>query len=188
MLVRLGKPRVRMVAIVLAALGVAIFGVVRLVDAFTVANLGPLNAVAHVDGLDSRVVSASWVQMDHDMSANAPGYQMPPAMMPGMPQGDDQRLAVSIAVTNTTGETRPLIPEDEFVLHANSKEVPANSGSFGDLPRLAPRNAIDGVLYFDLPPADLVDSSSWLEWTHDGTSTRLALPLNGAVPTHSHGP
>jgi hypothetical protein len=171
-----------------AALGVAIFGVVRLVAAFSADQLGPLTAVAHVDGLDSQVTAASWVQMDHDMAPDAPGYQMPPAMMPGMPQGDDQRLAVYISVANTSADTRPLEPDLEFTLHSSAKQWSAQTGTFGELPRLAPRNAVNGVLFFDLPPADLVDSSSWLEWNHDGTSSRLVLPLNGAAPVHSHGP
>jgi len=161
---------------------------VRLVDAIAAPDLGPPAPVAHVDGLDSQVTAASWVQMDHDMAPDAPGYQMPPAMMPGMPQGDDQRLAVTISVANTSADTRPLEPDLEFTLHSNAKHWSAQTGTFGELPRLAPRNAVNGVLFFDLPPADLVDSSSWLEWTHGGTSTRLAIPLHGAAPTHSHGP
>jgi hypothetical protein len=185
MLTRLGAPRVRILLVVLAALGVAIFGAGQLVAALTAPP--PATGVANVDGLTSRVTTAGWIQMDHDMSANAPGYQMPPAMMPGMPQGDDQRLAVTISVVNTTDDTRPLRPADEFTLHGkDGKQWFPQSGSFGDLPRLAARNAVDGVLFFDLPPADL-DGSSWLEWSHGGTKTRLIVPVDGAAPTHSHG-
>jgi hypothetical protein len=184
MLTRLGAPRVRVVVVVLAALGVALYGVTQLVASLTAPP--PVTAVANVDGLTTQVTKVGWVQMTHDMSPNAPGYQMPPAMMPGMPQGDDQRLAVAVSVLNTTGDTRPLRAEEEFTLHGKAgKQWPAQTGTFGDLPRLAPRNAVDGVLYFDLPPAD-IDASAWLEWSHDGTTTRLSVPFDGAAPTHSH--
>jgi hypothetical protein len=178
----------RTVIIALAASAVATVGVVRLV-----ASPDTLAATYEttVDSLTARVAVAGWTSMDHDMSGNAPGYQMPPAMMPGMPENGDQRFSVSVSVVNTSDETRLLRPDEEFALRAgkeNRRWAP-HSDTFGDLPRLAPRNAVTGTLFFDLPPADL-GSSAWIEWTHDGTASRLIIPMDGlSGPTsHSHNP
>jgi hypothetical protein len=172
---------------VVGASAVATVGVVRVVA--TPAAPAATADQATVDGLTARVAAAGWTAMDHDMSDNATGYQMPPAMMPGMPEGDDQRLAVSVTVINTSGETRPLRPDKEFVLRADkeNKRLAPHSDTFGDLPRLAPHNAVRGVLFFDLPPAELT-APAWIEWTHDDTVFRLSIPIDGvsAPPNHSH--
>src|SRR5262245_5522745 len=165
-------PRLRTVIIVAAAAAVATVGVVRLgatPDAPTVA------AAATVDSLTAQVAEVEWSAMDHDMSDDAPGYQMPPQMMPGMPENGDERLAVSVLVVNTGAETRLLSPGEEFSLRAGKagKRWTPHSDTFGDLPRLAPRNAVTGLLYFDLQPAELTGAPAWIEWTHDGTANRL---------------
>lgn len=190
MSVRLSAPRLLVVFVVLAALSLAIFGVVRLVD-----SLRPeLQAapIGHLDNLNVHVDTAGWVDMDHDMSANAKGYQMPPQMMPGMPEPGKERLAVSLTVTNTGDDTRPVKPIEEFALHAtrDGQLIPPHSDSFGELPRLAAHNAVTGVLFFDLPPGDVVDSATWLEWQHGGTRARISVPMNGAGsgPVHQHNP
>lgn len=180
--------RIRIVILVLAALAMAAFGIVRLVD-----SLRPelqATAVGHLDNLNVEVTTAGWVDMDHDMSANAKGYQMPPQMMPGMPEQGKERLAVSVTVTNTGNDTRPVKPIDEFALHAtkDGQLITPHSDSFGELPRLAPHNAVKGVLFFDLPPGDMVDSATWLEWQHAGTRARISVPMNGSGPAHQHNP
>jgi hypothetical protein len=183
-------PRTRIALVVLAALAVAAIGVVRLAISSDVPSA--VAGEATVDGLTAQVVTAEWTTMDHDMSSDAPGYQMPPQMMPGMPENGDQRLAVSVTVVNTVDETRPLRPGQEFTLHAGkeSKRWTAHSDTFGELPRLAGRNAVKGILYFDLPSTELAGSPAWLEWTHGGTTSRLTIPLDGVRggPSHSHTP
>jgi len=182
-------PRMRVVLVVLAALAVATFGVVWL-------SAAPAPSVtasqATVDNLTAQVTAAGWTNMDHDMSGDAPGYQMPPAMMPGMPEKGEQRLAISVSVVNTSDGTRPLRPGEEFTLHAgkDGRQWARSSDTFGDLPRLAPRSAVNGVLFFDLPPAELTGSPAWLEWTHGDTTSRLIIPMDGvrSGPTHSHNP
>lgn len=182
--------RVRTAIVVLAASAVATIGLVMLVTS----QGGPAAATsqASVDSLTAQVVTAGWTSMDHDMSSNATGYQMPPAMMPGMPEDGDERLAVSIMVVNTSDATRPLLPNKEFTLHAgkNDKKWTPHSDTFGDLPRLASGNAVKGILYFDLPPAELTGSSVWIEWQHGDTTSRLTIPLDGTSgdPSHSHNP
>lgn len=162
-----------------AAAAVAFFGVRELVGADEPQK--SVETSASLSGLTASIGAADWVMMDHDMSSTAPGYQMPPAMMPGMPAEGQQRLAVTVTVVNTTGETRPLRPGKEFLLRTESAEEPlsTHSDTFGELPRLAPGSAVSGVLYFDLPP----HSPTWIEWTHEGVTARLAI---GVAPPHSN--
>lgn len=182
-------PHKRIFIIVLAALAVATYGVLRLTAP---SDAAPESDSATVDSITAQVLSAGWADMDHDMSGDAPGYQMPPAMMPGMPENGDQRLGVALTVVNTSAETRPLRPTEEFVLRASKddKQWTPRTDTFGDLPRLASGNAVKGVLYFDLPPTALTDSAAWIEWTHGDTANRLMLPLDGVRggPGHSHNP
>jgi Domain of unknown function (DUF4352) len=182
-------PRVRLVLVLLAAIALTAFGVSRLLGAF--ASPPAAGDVANVDSLTARVTTAEWTKMDHDMSGNAPGYQMPPAMMPGMPSGGDQRLAVALTVTNTSGDTRPVRAAEEFSLVGkDGKRWQPAADTFGELPRLAAGNAVTGMLFFDLPPADLADTQVWIEWSHGGSTTRLTVPMDGihAGPGHSHNP
>jgi len=112
-------------------------------------------------------------------------------MMPGMPENGNQRLAVSVTLVNTSGDTRLLRPGKEFALRAGkaSKRWTPHSDTFGELPRLAPHNAVTGTLFFDLPSAELTGSPAWVEWTHGDTASRLVIPMDGvtAPPTHDHG-
>ncbi|HEV2783746.1 MAG TPA: hypothetical protein VGX25_30535 [Actinophytocola sp.] len=184
-------PRARILVMLVAAVGLAVFGVSRFLAALDTPPAA--GEVASVDGLTAAVTTASWTKMDHDMSSNAaPGFQMPPAMMPNMPQGDDQRLALSVTVTNTSGDTRPIRATEEFTLRAgkDGRQWTPTADTFGDLPRLAPRNAVTGVLFFDLPPAELAAGPAWVEWSHGDATTRLTIPLDGvnAGPGHSHTP
>ncbi len=179
--------RARILIIVAIALAIAIFGVTRLFAAFSVE--AEATRTGSLDSMTSEVTGAGWVDMDHDMSGNAPGYQMPPAMMPGMPEQGEQRIAVAITIANTSDQTRQLYPGEEFVLHSakGDKQWTAHSHTFGELPRLAPHSGVAGTLYFDLPPGDVADSAIWVEWSHGDTSARLSVPLNGATPPdHQH--
>jgi hypothetical protein len=180
-------PWTRIVIVIVAALGAAIFGVTRLFAAPSAPELAGQNAT--VDGLTTSVTTAVWSKMDHDMAPDAPGYQMPPQMMPGMPEQGQERLVVSVTVTNTTGGTRPIRVGDEFVLRVGEggQRVTPHSDTFGDLPRLAAHNAVSGQLFFDLLREDLARSPGWLEWTHDGATSRLAIPLDGTAPSPNHG-
>lgn len=180
--------RTRIMLVIVAALAVAIFGATRLISALSAeAEAGQ---VGSLNGLTAAVTTVSWVNMDHDMSSGAPGYQMPPAMMPGMPEEGKQRLSVTLTITNTSDGTRPVVPREEFTLHATKDGalVPSQADTFGELPRLAPQNGVSGVLFFDLPQGDVVDSAAWIEWSHGGSSTKIAVPLNaaGAGPEHQH--
>ncbi|WP_158882269.1 hypothetical protein [Amycolatopsis anabasis] len=169
--------------VILAAVAVGLFGVGRLVAVLRAPPRAVVGAEATHDGVNVRVTAASWTGMDHDMSGTAPGYTMPPAMMPGMPAAGEQRLAVTVTVVNTSDETRPVRPAREFTLRAATGEKgwEPHSHTFGELPRLAAHNALAGTLFFDLPPADLNGSPAWIEWNHEGVVSRLSVPFNGAV-------
>src|SRR5258708_21469917 len=127
-------PRMKIVIVPLTALVVAAIGVFRLVAAPDTSS--SVASQATVDSVTASVTAAGWTSMDHDMSSDAPGYQMPPAMMPGMPENGDQRLAVTVSVVNTSDDTRPLRPGKEFALHTgqeNKKWAP-HSTTVGHLP------------------------------------------------------
>lgn len=176
-------PRTKIVLVALAAMAVATVGVARLATSPDASAADE----ATVDSLTAQVTAASWTSMDHDMSEDATGYQMPPAMMPGMPENGDQRLAVTMTVVNTSGDTRPLRPDKEFALHAgeDSRQWAPHSDTFGDLPRLAGRNAVNGIIFFDLPPNELT-APAWIEWTHSGTTSRLTIPMDGVREHQEH--
>lgn len=183
-------PRMRITLVALAALAVAAVGVGTL--AASLDAQATATEEATVDSLTTRITAAHWTAMDHDMSGDAPGYQMPPAMMPGMPENGDQRLAVSVTVVNTSDSTRPLRPGKEFTLHAgkDGRQWTTHSDTFGTLPRLAPHNAVTGILFFDVPPAELTDFPAWIEWTHGDAANRLVIPMAGvrSGPSHTHNP
>lgn len=179
--------RILLLSVLLVAASVAVFGISKLIS-----TAAPVSSSeeATIDGLTAEVTTAGWTTMDHDMSGgDSSGFQMPPAMMPGMPENDDQRLAVTVTVTNTGDGTRPLRPGTEFALRAGEAGQPhaPHSHTFGELPRLAAHNAVTGVLFFDLSPAELADSTIWVEWTHGDATGRLTIPRDGvgAGPGHS---
>jgi hypothetical protein len=178
------RGRGAVVLVVGAAVAVSVLGVGQLVGA---APPEPPSPTSTLDGLRVSTGSPGWLAMDHDMSTNAPGYQMPPAMMPGMPAEGEERLAIPITVANTAGATRPLHPAQEFTLHARpgGPALEPHSTTFGELPRLPAGSAVTGTLFFDLPSAEL-DESAWIEWRHDGATARLAIgPADSGEP-HAH--
>jgi hypothetical protein len=182
--------RIRIVIVVVAALAAAIFGITRLIGALGAeAQASPTGSL---DSLNVAVSNAGWLDMEHDMSTNAPGYQMPPAMMPGMPEQGKERLAITLTVMNTSDGSRPFRPAREFALHAGKGElITPHSDTFGEVaPRLAGHNAVTGTLFFDLPTGEVDDSATWLEWSHGGASARVSVPMNGAGsgPIHQHNP
>ena len=182
---RLARIRIRIAIVVVAALVAAIFGVTRLVAALGAG--AEATVIGSLDNLNAQVTTAGWVDMDHDMSANAPGYQMPPAMMPGMPEQGKERFSVTLTVLNTGDTSKAARLGAEFALHTGKDPelVVPQSDTFGELPRLAGRNAVNGTLFFDLPSGELDESSTWLEWRHGGSTARILVPVNGAAP-HQH--
>lgn len=173
---------------VLAAAGVALCGLgcVQMLSVIVDRPVPHTAVSASLGGLSAAVTDAGWLGMD--MPATD-GYQMPQAMNPGMPAQGDERLALTITVVNTTGNTGSLHMTQEFSVRtaADGKRWTPVSGTFGDLPRLAPGNGVTGILYFDLPTTDVSGTAAvWLDWSRRGGSKALTIPLAGLAPEHSH--
>jgi len=177
------KARIAGLLLMLAALAAASIGVSAMAAS---PGAAPVETTAQVGRLTASVGDTGWLGMDHDMSTTASGYQMPPAMMPGMPATGDDRLSVAVTLVNSGPDTVTLHPVDEFTLHAgpSATKVPAYGGTFGELPRLGPGAAVSGVLFFDLPPAQLDSTGAWLDWSRAGGSARLSIP--DAAMTMNH--
>jgi hypothetical protein len=168
------KARIAGLLLMLAALAAAAIGV----SAMAASPPAPAGSTAAVGRLTASVGDTGWLGMDHDMSTTASGYEMPPAMMPGMPADGDDRLSIAVTLVNTGPDTVTLRPVTEFTLHAgpSATKVAAYGGTFGELPRLGPGAEVAGALFFDLPPAELDSTGAWLDWSRDGGSARLSIP------------
>lgn len=139
-------------------------------------------------GLSAQLDTAGWVSMDAHSQSDAGGYQMPAQMMPGAPEGDDMRLGVSLTLVNTDRRVREFDLATEFFLGGGRNEQlrPLHSDTFGGLARLSPDSAVDGFLYFDTVVPGAADPPLYLQWTRDGRTIRLAVPLTGSTPGHGH--
>jgi hypothetical protein len=147
---------------------------------------------ATVDGLTTEVREAGWIDFDmgHVMDGQG-GFMMPDQMMPDAPSGDQVRLGVTVTLVNTTDGTQEFNLADEFALTGGveSEPRPISADSIGNLPRLGPGAAIDGVLYFDIVVPTPEDPPLLLQWTRDGDTVLLEVPMtNDRPPEHSeHG-
>src|SRR5689334_5671746 len=105
--------RVRLIVIAVVTAIVSVTGLIEF--AGLIRDRPALNpqAAATVDSLTAGVTQAGWLDMD---MPHMEGFQMPAAMMPGMPEDGHARLAVTLTVTNAAATARPLRVTDEFVL------------------------------------------------------------------------
>jgi hypothetical protein len=179
--------------LVLAASVLALAGAAQLVLGWLPAKgsaaAPPQAATVAADGVAAQVRVTRWIAHDHnDETGTGPGYQMPLAMMPGMPADGDVRLAVSVTVTNTGTAGRAVDPAAEFTLrNASTKESwRPRADTFDGLARLGSLSAADGVLFFDLPQAKADSGQLYVSWKHAGESARLAVQPGQNTGTHSH--
>lgn len=176
------------VVVVVAAVALAATGTVLLRERQAQAAAKPA-ATATLGGLKAAPGRAGWAAMaNHDMDMKN-GYQMPSAMMPGAPEGDEMRLGVPITLTNTTGKTRTFDLGREFRLGGGGLKAPRtmHSDNLGELPRLNPGNAVQGFLYFDIKVPAAGDPPLHLLWQRDGDEQRLTVRMIGSKPAHEHG-
>jgi hypothetical protein len=175
--------RTQAVAVVVAALVLGLVGVGMLAVMLRERAHAAADE-ATVGGLELRVESAHWeeLQMNH-----APGFQMPPAMMPGAPADGDQRLRLSVELTNHSQRPKPLTKGEFSVEGPGGTSWPVAVDSLG-VSLLNPGLAISGGLHFDLPLKSIRkgDPGLILVWNRAGTVKRIPLQLDGAVPDHSH--
>ncbi|MEN3359290.1 MAG: hypothetical protein V7637_3272 [Mycobacteriales bacterium] len=174
---------------------VAIIGVVQAGLISRGPAAGPPEPHSGLDGLQAAVTAAQWLDHDHvdpipvDSSgaatAGQPGYQMPAAMMPGMPADGQTRLLVRLNLDNDSTQARALDPAAEFVLRDDrGGRWSAQGDTFGGLARLNPRNGVAGGVFFDVPTAEVARHGWVLDWTRGGHTTRLAVSVG--APAHSH--
>jgi hypothetical protein len=140
---------------------------------------------ASLGGLTTHVESAGWMEFDmgHVMDGQG-GFMMPDAMMPGAPTGTDRRLGVNLTLSNTADGVREFSLPDEFTLTGGvaSQPVPLVADTLGELPRLAPGSAVNAVLYFDLEVPGADDPPLYLQWTRNGDTIRIPVPIAGNTP------
>jgi hypothetical protein len=178
--------------------------VAAVVGVLTVASLGFLawqrlagesgvaGTTATVDGITTDVREAGWVDFDmgHVMDGQG-GFMMPDQMMPDAPSGDQVRLGVTVTLLNTTDGTQEFNLADEFTLTGGveAEPQPISADSIGELPRLGPGAAVDGVLYFDIVAPAPEDPPLYLRWNRDGDTVLLEVPMTSDnPPEHSeHG-
>lgn len=181
-------------AVALALLGLAQISLVRtgfdwITGLRSDSGSAAVTLVTAGDGITTAVATATWVAHDeNDSTVAGPGYQMPLSMMPGMPAAGEMRLGISLTITNSSTQLRPVDPASEFVLRdaRNGGEWHLSADTFGGLSRLGPDAGVHGVIFFDLaPPAD-GGRNLYVDWKRAGGAGQLAIPLNGAAPTHSH--
>jgi len=150
-----------------------------------------LTGAVTLGGLTARLHDAGWLTMDGHTMNDQGGYQMPAQMMPGAPAGDEMRLGVPLTLVNTGPDVRRFNLADEFFLAGGRNNAPreAHSDTFGELPRLTPGSAVDGVIYFDTTVPGESDPPLYLLWKRDGASVQLAIPrISGTPEDHEqHG-
>lgn len=182
------RPRGSWLAIALAAVLLTVVG-----TAVTVRQRAEARRViadtATLGGLTVEPHDAGWLAMDGHNMDDQGGFQMPAQMMPGAPVGDDMRLGVPLTLMNTSQDTRPFNLVDEFFLGGGRNETTRSlhSDSFGALSRLAPGNAVNGILYFDTEVPGPADPPLYLIWKRDGDQVRLAVPLENQPEHEQHG-
>lgn len=143
---------------------------------------------ATLGGLTTDIRYAGWVDFDmgHVMDGQG-GFMMPDAMMPGAPRGDEVRLGIAVTLSNTNSRTEEFNPLEEFTMSGGQLDAPAApvADTIGDLSRLGPGTAIDGLLYFDLAPPGPDDPPLHLRWSRGGNAVQIAVPFtDGNVPPH----
>jgi hypothetical protein len=170
---------------VVAAFAVMVVGIIQFSGVLDARADAERSSGAPLGDLTVSVERAGWLSMDH---GQATGYQMPAAMMPGMPADGHERFSVTVTIVNSGGATRPLQAVKEFSLRAaNGKRWNPTEHSFGELPRLGPGNAVTGQLYFDLPADELPDlTAARLDWEYQGGRRELLIPIGGAEPAPQH--
>ncbi|MCK9931095.1 hypothetical protein MXD62_28790 [Frankia sp. Mgl5] len=151
---------------------------------------GPaVSDTAAVGGLVATAGEADWASLTSHHMDTGDGYQMPAQMMPGAPEGDNQRLGITLHLTNAGSEVRRFDLANEFTLAGGgtTTALTPHSDTFGALSRLNPDSAVNGVVYFDTQAPRPDDPPFELLWRRDGTTHRLLVRLPGAPAQHEHG-
>jgi hypothetical protein len=171
-------------AVLVVALAFALAGGVQLVRRWT----APIPGVVTIGGLSAQVHRAGWVPMEaHSMDGKS-GYAMPAQMMPGAPAHEDMRLGVQLTLVNTDSAPIRFDALREFSIIGGAERAPRgmHSDTLGMLSRLGPGAAVDGTFYFDVKAPSGADAPLRLQWTRDGETVRIEVPLGDAPEPHPH--
>lgn len=151
----------------------------------TVTAAGPS---ATVDGVAVDVRQTNWAPLDHVMN-DAGGFLMPSQMMPGAPTGGEVRLGVNVTLRNTTSGTQEFHLFEDFTLLAgrDSEPIPLAADTIGEVGRVAPGSAVNGILYFDVLVPDDELPPLYLRWTRGDDTVLIPVPEPGEeAPGHVH--
>jgi len=101
---------------------------------------------ATVDGIEMHMLEARWVldQMDH-----GDNFQKPTTMMPGMPEYGNQRVTLSLQLTNRAAESRMFRGEEFQLLPEFGESLPPIGAQIGQAV-LLPGQTLNTALHFDL--------------------------------------
>ena len=175
--------RTQGLAVIVAAIVIGLVGA-GLLAVMLRGRAGATTDEATVGGLSLRVQSAKWEVLEMNHTA---GFQMPQSMMPGAPAQGDQRLQVTVELSNQSRSPK-LLTKDEFKLEGpGGASWPLAIDSIG-LEQLNPGLAVSGGLHFDIPQKSIRrgDPGLVLVWDRSGTVSRLPVRFEGAAPTHGH--
>lgn len=147
-----------------------------------------VGTTAALGGLTAHLHHAEWVEMGHVHDGEG-GFVMPDEMMPGAPRGDEVRLGISLTLVNTERRSQRFMLVEEFTLTGGPLDDarPLSADTIGMLSRLGPEAAVDGTLYFDVEVPGPDDPPLLLQWTRDGQTVRIEVPLSTDRPVHEHG-
>jgi hypothetical protein len=162
------------VLIFLGALALAAAGWVLLVQA---TRRIPVEE-ASVDGLNLRLVRATWIldQMDH-----GDNFQQPASMAPGMPESGLQRVTVHLAAHNDSDELREFRGE-ELVLVPDIGEEVLPFGAVAGQAQLEPGQNFNTAIHFDFDTTK-PHGRLQLAWRREGHAAYFAVP---APAEHYH--
>jgi hypothetical protein len=143
---------------------------------------------AALGGMTAQLHHAEWLEMGHVHDGEG-GFIMPDEMMPGAPRGDEVRLGISLTLLNTDRHTQRFTLVDEFTLTGGQLAEPRSlsADTIGSLSRLGPDGAVDGTLYFDVELPGPDDPPLLLQWSRDGRTVHIEVPLHADPPAHEHG-
>lgn len=126
---------------------------------------------ATVDGIEMRLLDARWVldQMDHGDK-----FQKPASMMPGMPAFGNQRVTLSLQVTNRSDQSRVFRGEEFQLVPEIGESLPPIGAQVGRAD-LLPGQTLNTALHFDL---DTRKPHGRLRavWRHDEKAIYLPIP------------
>ena len=150
-----------------------------LVTRYPVATFVAPGQEAEASGVSLRIDFTEWLNHEDAHQDQGEVFPMPASSMPGMPEEGLQRLQVELTLQNLGDASRDFRPEEFSVRSVSGESWPPMASTFQP-GTLGPGQALNGVVFFDVPEAE---SGVYLVWTRGGT--QVYNPI-GDVPVHDH--